>query len=154
MLCSSIIIDSGALVRISLHRSDFVTYKNNKMKIKDLSSLNQVAGEEIISWSLQDVNGKLVQLELIGYHIPNAEVPLLSPQKLIKAIGSHALQTATRINVVLDNGKKLLCTILSTKQSPNDPSCFLEMRGNIVSGIELLIFQLTVSATSMPLNVS
>ena len=86
-----------------LHRSDFVTYKNYKIKIKDLSSLNQVAGERIVSWFLQDMNGELVQLELLGYHIPNTKVCLLSPQILIKAIGGYTLQTANRINIVLDN---------------------------------------------------
>ncbi len=44
----NIIIDSGASVCISPHRSDFITYNKSKMKIKDLSSSNQVAGEGII----------------------------------------------------------------------------------------------------------
>jgi hypothetical protein len=90
---SSIIIDSGVSVCISLHRSDFITYEYSKMKTKDLSSSNQVAGEGIISWSIQGEHGDSVQIELKGYHILNAEVCLLSPQILLKTIGGQALQT-------------------------------------------------------------
>jgi hypothetical protein len=71
---SSVIIDFGASVCISPNRSDFITYKDSKMKIKDLSSSNKVAGEGILHWKLQDANGDLVHVELLGYHIPNAEV--------------------------------------------------------------------------------
>jgi hypothetical protein len=80
---SSVIIDSGASVCISPNQSDFITYKDSKMKIKDLSSSNKVAGEGILRCKLQDVNGDSVHVELLGYHIPNAEVRLLSPQVVL-----------------------------------------------------------------------
>jgi hypothetical protein len=79
LFASNVIIDTGALVCISLHQSDFVTYASSKMKIKDLSSSNQVAWEGLICWSLQDANGTVVTIELMGYHIPNTGVHLLSP---------------------------------------------------------------------------
>jgi hypothetical protein len=46
---SSVIVDSGASVCISPHRSEFVTYNESRMKIKDLSSSNQVAQEKGLS---------------------------------------------------------------------------------------------------------
>ena len=48
---SSKAIGSGVIIAvcISTHRSDFVTHRDSKMKIKDLSSSNQVAGEGILS---------------------------------------------------------------------------------------------------------
>jgi hypothetical protein len=69
----------------------FITYNESAMKIKDLSSLNQVAGEGIIQWSIKDHHGKLVMVELLIYHISKAEVRLLSPQVLLKTIGGQAL---------------------------------------------------------------
>ncbi len=54
---SNVIIDTGASVCISPHRSDFFTYVASTQKIKDLSSSNWVAGEGLIRWSLQDING-------------------------------------------------------------------------------------------------
>ena len=44
------------------------------MKIKDLSKTNTVAGEGIVCWKVRDKTGKIVNLDLPGYHIPNAEV--------------------------------------------------------------------------------
>jgi hypothetical protein len=80
---SSIIIDSGASVCISPHRSNFVMYSASKMKIKGLSSSNQVADEGILRWSIQDADGNTTYIELLGYHIPNVEFHLLSPQVLL-----------------------------------------------------------------------
>ena len=83
------------------------------MKIKDLSSSNQVAGEGLIRWSLQDINGAVVTLELMGYHIPNADIRLLSPQVLIRTSGGHALLNHNGMDISLDNG-----TILSANYCP------------------------------------
>jgi hypothetical protein len=104
---TGVIIDSGASVCITPHRSDFINYKDSHMKIRDLSSSNSVAGEGIIRWSMQDEHGDLVHIELLGYHIPTAEVRLLSPQVLLKTIGGQSKQTVHGIKVSLDNGIKL-----------------------------------------------
>ena len=40
----------------------------------------------------------------MGYHIPNAEVRLLSPQVLLNTIGGKAIQTVQGIDIILDNG--------------------------------------------------
>jgi hypothetical protein len=74
------------------------------MKIKNLSSSNQVAGEGILRWLIQDTHGASVVIELMGYHIPNVEVRLLSPQVLLNTIGGKAIQTVQGINIILDNG--------------------------------------------------
>ncbi len=74
------------------------------MKIKDLLSSNQVAREGILRWSIQDTHGASVIIELMGYHIPNAEVCLLSPQVLLNTIGGKAIQTVQGIDIILDNG--------------------------------------------------
>ncbi len=83
----NIIINSAASVCISPHRSDFITYNKSAMKVKDLFSSNQVAGKGIIQWSIKDHRGELVSVELLGYHIPEAEVRLLGPQVLLRTIG-------------------------------------------------------------------
>jgi hypothetical protein len=77
------------------------------MKIKDLSSSNHVAGEGILCWSIQDTHGVSVVIELMGYHIPNVEVCLLSPQVLLNTIGGKAIQTVQGINIILDNGSNV-----------------------------------------------
>jgi hypothetical protein len=85
------------------------------MKIKDLSSLNQVAGEGILRWSIQNTHGASVIIELMGYHIPNAEVRLLSPQVLLNTIGGKAIQTVQGHRHHPQQWFQRKCKILSTK---------------------------------------
>ena len=78
---SNLIVDAGTPVCILPHCSDFVMYENSKMKIRDLSSSIWVAREQWIHcWSIQDARGISVHIDPFGYHIPYAEVHLLSPQ--------------------------------------------------------------------------
>jgi hypothetical protein len=102
-VANNVIIDSGALVCISPHKSDFITYGPSGMKIKDLSSTNKVAGEGLIQWDLQDKNGHTVTIEAFGYHIPATKVCLLSPQVIIGEKGGHATMTEEGIDMKLDN---------------------------------------------------
>jgi hypothetical protein len=104
---SSLVVDSGASVCISPHKEDFVDYGASNMKIKDLSSSNTVAGEGIISWSLQDINGSTVVVEVKGYHIPHVDIRLLSPQVLLSTIGGSSLQTTSGVELTLNNGVAL-----------------------------------------------
>jgi hypothetical protein len=101
---SLLIIDPGASVCITPHRLDFITYKTSNMKIKDLSSSNKVAGEGLLRWKVEDCAGCVVNLDLPGYHIPGAEVRLLSPQVILLVFGSHTTQTTQKIEVCLANG--------------------------------------------------
>ncbi len=105
-----LIVDSGASVCISPICSDFVTYKNSQMKINDLSSLNKVKGEGIISRTVLDTSGQKIKLEVPGYHIPGVEVFLLSPQILLKLLGGNFFGTTEGIMISLENGLNLQAT--------------------------------------------
>ncbi len=71
---STVIINTSASICISSHQTDFVTYGNSAMKVKDLSSSNRVVGEGLIRWSRCDATGAVVEIELMGYLIPTADV--------------------------------------------------------------------------------
>jgi hypothetical protein len=86
------------------------------MKIKDLSASNIVAGEGIIHWKLKDTSNSSVMVEVKGYHTPHASVRLLSLQVLLQKIGGKSLQTTKGISLMLNNGVKHFCNVLSTKQ--------------------------------------
>ncbi len=103
-----LIIDSGASICITPHHSNFITYQQSKMKIKDLSSLNNVAGEGLLHWKIEDVSGRIITFDLHGYHIPNAKVCLLSPQVLLSTYGSHTKQTTCKVEVCLADGVILI----------------------------------------------
>jgi hypothetical protein len=74
------------------------------MKIKDLLSSNKVAGEGLLRKKVKDFAGRVVNLDLHGYHIPGVEVRLLSPQVLLSTFGGHTTQTTQKIEVYLANG--------------------------------------------------
>jgi hypothetical protein len=97
---SLLIIDSGTSVCITPHRSDFISYKTSNMKIKDLSSSNKVAGEGLLRWKVEDHAGRVDNLDLPGYHIPGAEVCLLSPQVILLVFGGHTTQTTQKLKFV------------------------------------------------------
>ncbi len=52
--------------------------------------------------------GTPIQIELFGYHMPKADVRLLSPQVLITTIGGQLLQTDRGIDITLKKGINLL----------------------------------------------
>eukprot|EP00956_Cyclotella_meneghiniana_P018651 scaffold31189_cov72-Cyclotella_meneghiniana.AAC.2 len=64
-----LIVDSGASCCITPHRDDFVSYGASKVKVKDLSGVNKVAGEGLISWTVVDRFGAQHELQLKAYHI-------------------------------------------------------------------------------------
>ena len=103
------------------HKSDFLSYKPSKMKVKDLSSSNQVKGEGIVRWTFQDADGTPVNVELLGYHMPTAEVRLLSPQVLLQTVGGHTLQTMNGVDISLDNGIRVLAAYCPQSNLPVIP---------------------------------
>ncbi len=102
------------------------------MKIKDLSSSNNVAGEGLLRWKIEDVSGHILTFDLHGYHIPNAEVCLLSPQILLSTYGGQTKQTTRKVEVCLADGVILivhLCprsrlTLLPFVPTIQDRPCF------------------------------
>ena len=102
-----LIVDTGASVCISPIKSDFKTYLPSTMRIKDLSSSNSVAGEGMLHWHVMDINKKQVTLVLPGFHIPTAEVRLLSPQLLLGQCGGYSHQTSSKIQIHLESGECL-----------------------------------------------
>ena len=68
-----------------------------------------MAGEGLIRWKVKDKTGKTVFIELPGYHIPKAEVRLLSPPVLLKAVGgsSQGIITPADFVLCLGNGVEL-----------------------------------------------
>jgi hypothetical protein len=90
---SLLITALGAFICITPHRSDFITFAASNMKIKDLSSSNTVAGEDFMRWKVEYLAGRVVNLDLPGYHIHGVEVCILSPQVLLLTFGGHTTQT-------------------------------------------------------------
>jgi hypothetical protein len=109
-----LIIDSGTSMCITPRKLDFFTYKPSMMKIKDSSSSNEVAGKGLLRWKVEDVARRVVNLDLPGYHKPDAEVSLQSPQVLLLVFSGHNTQTKRKVEVCLGNSLVLhaqLCPV-------------------------------------------
>jgi hypothetical protein len=77
----------------------------SKVKVKDLSGLNSVTGEGMISWKVLDKDGEEVEINLRAYHMPRASVRLLSPQSPYKLVsGSDGHQDAVKYTIRLPGG--------------------------------------------------
>ncbi len=87
-----LIVDSGVLVYISPCCKDFFSYSPSKVKICDLSPLDQVASKSMVCWAIWDNDGNLSNLKDPCYHIFNAEVHLHSPQVLLGLAGGQLIQ--------------------------------------------------------------
>ena len=85
-LDAPLVVDSGASCCITPHREDFTSYGTSKVKVKDLSGVNRVAGEGTINWKVLDSYGAEYTIKLKAYHMPGASVRLLSPQSLYTSI--------------------------------------------------------------------
>lgn len=97
-----LIVDSGASCCITPHKEDFTSYVPSKVKVKDLSGVNKVAGEGLISWKVVDRFGAEHELELKAYHMPGASVRLLSPQSVFNTIkGSDGHQNALKYTLCI-----------------------------------------------------
>ena len=96
-----LIVDSGASKCITPLRSDFIKYYPSTAVIHGLSANCNVSGEGIINWQVIDNNGNQVSIQLPGYHIPSAEVRLLSPQEYFRRFGGHSVMTAFKITLHL-----------------------------------------------------
>jgi hypothetical protein len=102
-----LIVDTEASVYVSPLCLNFIMYKPSIMKIKDLSSLNKVDGDGIIKWNVINKHGHNVTIDVPGYHVPGADVPLLSPQVLVQLFGGSFLGSPAGIILSLNNDLEL-----------------------------------------------
>jgi hypothetical protein len=108
MTTTPLIVDSGASCCISPHCEDFATYSTSSVKIKDLSGINKVEGEGLITWHVLDKFGRKCSINLCSYHVPTALVHLISPQCVFQTFrGSHESQDGEQYVLRLMNGSVL-----------------------------------------------
>ena len=76
-----IILDTGASHSITPHRSDFIKYtKGDFGQCETVDGSAAKVGFGTVRWSLLDLDGSFVTIDVECYHIPSSSVRLLSPQ--------------------------------------------------------------------------
>ena len=115
-----LIVDCGASVFISSERSDFITYRHSSLQITGLGKRNQVSGEGMIRWHVQDRSGRPLELRVPGYHVPGCGVRLLPPQALTQLLGGTwgERSNGSGVLIKLSSGKSLFAPYAQRSRLP------------------------------------
>lgn len=107
-----LILNNGASICISPHELEFISYYlSSKAKTCDLSQSNVVQGEGMMQLPVVTIDGEVTHIEVLGYHIPQAEVQILCPQVLLSAYGGNMDLTKHHCTINFDNGTTLQAVI-------------------------------------------
>ena len=71
---------SGASIRLTLFRSDFIDYVEADIPVEDVTKINRIIGIGTTLHKFQNDQGQDIFLPCVYYHLPQIDVQLLSPQ--------------------------------------------------------------------------
>lgn len=72
--------DTGASQGLTPFINDFIHYQPAHIPVKDISKTNYVMGIGTVLYKFRATNGDDVFLPTVAFHLPTAEIRLLSPQ--------------------------------------------------------------------------
>ena len=87
---SPVIWDTGASIGLTPFRGDFIDYEECNLIIKDISKNNTVVGIGTVMWKFTATNGDILYLPGLAYHLPTADICLLSPQAYHQMYGGES----------------------------------------------------------------
>jgi hypothetical protein len=88
--------DTGASFGLTPFRDDFIDYQPCSLPVKDISKMNYVIGVGTVMYKFQAENGDVLYVPGIAYHLPSAEIRLLSPQSYHQRYGGKSEVLADR----------------------------------------------------------
>ena len=78
-----IIVDSGASLSISPHKSDFVgTIQKVDLRLGGIANGMIIEGKGKVEWSFVTQNGRTLTIKTLCYYVPDCKARLISPQRL------------------------------------------------------------------------
>ncbi len=85
-----VVWDTGASFGLTPFATDFIDYEEVDIPVKDIAHTNTVVGMGTVMWKFRDSTGELIYLPLLCYHLPTADIRLLSPQTYHQLHGGHS----------------------------------------------------------------
>ena len=104
--------DTGASYGLTPFRGDFIDYEECSIPVQDISKTNMVVGIGTVMWKFKESNGGTIYLPLLCYHLPTADIRLLSPQTYHQLHGGDSH--------LIDNGSAV--EMRMAQQSPEMPA--------------------------------
>ena len=85
-----VVWDTGASYGLTPFREDFIDYQEVDIDVQDIAHTNKVVGVGTVMWKLTATNRDTVYLPLLCYHLPKADICLLSPQSYHQRHGGRS----------------------------------------------------------------
>ena len=104
--------DTGASYGLTPFRGDFLDYEECSIPVQDISKTNMVIGIGTVMWKFKEASGGTIYLPILCYHLPTADIRLLSPQTYHQLHGGHSR--------LIDNGSAVEMNM--AQQSPEMPA--------------------------------
>ena len=82
--------DTGTLFGLTPFCSDFIDYVECDIPVRDVTKVNKVIGIGTTIHKFTDINGNLVFLPCVSYHLPQTDVCLFSPQTYHQMHGGYS----------------------------------------------------------------
>ena len=85
-----LIWDTGASYGLTPFRGDFLDYEECNIPVQDISKTNMVIGIGTVMWKFKESNGRTIYLPILCYHLPTADIRLLSPHEYHQLHEGHS----------------------------------------------------------------
>lgn len=118
-----LIWDTGASQGLTPFMKDFIHYEKCMVPVKDVSKTNFVTGIGTVMYKFRATNGNDVFLPGVAFHLPTADIRLLSPQSYHQRWGGSSTVGAKTITMSLP------------RYGPSQPSHQLEFPINQLSNV-------------------
>jgi len=84
-------------------REDFINYEEVEIEVQDIAHKNKVVGVGTVMWKLTATNSDTVYMPLVCYHLPTADIRLMSPQSYHQRHGgmSHLVDEGRNVEMRL-----------------------------------------------------
>ena len=112
-----VVWDTGASYGLTPFRCDFIDYEEVHLPVQDIAHTNYVVGIGTVMWKFKAINGDPIYLPILCYHLPTADIRLLSPQTYHQLHGgeSSIVESGTRVAMKLP------------QQGPTSPTHVIEI---------------------------
>ncbi len=133
-----LIWDTGATQGLTPFLKDFIHYHPCDIPVKDISKVNQVIGVGTAIHKFRATNGKDIFLPGVSFHLPTADIGLMSPQSYHQQWGGYSLvgKEGVLMNLWHPDGKPSHVLEFQLDEHSNTPtavnvSCMAEERETI-----------------------
>ena len=112
--------DTGASYGLTPFRSDFIDYEKVNIQVQDIAHTNYVVGVGTVMWKMSATNDDSIYLPIFCYHLPTADIRLMSPQSYHQNHSGYSLIVEDGTMVEMNLSSKGQCRPTQKVKIPID----------------------------------